>query len=200
MSSATTPADRSSGTAADETPNEDLAVATVATQLIAEHTERLMAACRVVNSANSRRLVGVCLGAGLAAALAGVVAISLNTQLMPTASSFVLPVVVTFAGALVGLTLALTQRRGLSVHEVRLVARGLAVLIKRASTIYAHKGLPTPDRLKLEIRLGEAEAALEIAERYGAIQRPPDSTASAPVHHEGALPHGPNLPDRSPSR
>jgi len=163
----------------------------VATQLIIEYTQRLLDACRAATRQQMRRtaLLGLVFACTSAAVLAW--------------ESMGLRLEVIFG--LAGIVLAISAIGPLSVRgstlardEVRLTARGLAVLVRYASEVYEHKLVDIAERLLLEVRLGEAEAALEISVRYGARTWKTEKSMTLSINNDleerDPLPSTPRIP------
>jgi hypothetical protein len=149
--------------------HEDLSVAT---DLIVEYTQRLLTACHSVTRQQMRRLTIASFLWVLVLAGAGglFVGSDLLSSVVAIRTSLLLGIAGVVAGASVGWGFS-ARFSMLARDEVRLNARGLAVLVRYASSVYEHKSVGTSERLLLEVRLGEAGAALEIASRYGAGTR-----------------------------
>jgi hypothetical protein len=147
----------------------------VATQLIIEYTQRLLAACHATTRLQMRRslLAGVAAGVLTAGALVS------RTFSVGWAPLF--GVVSALVGAFIFIGVFSMRAAILTHDEVRLTARGLGVLVRHASAVYEHKAVNFAERLLLEVRLGEAEAALEISTRYGARQTEDPKRLTSPV-------------------
>jgi hypothetical protein len=135
---------------------------------IGEHTDKLVEACRSASDLERRMLVQGVLWLASSTATAVLLTLAVQTfSLGQITEAFPWAIV----GGLLGITVALmammlsAQRMEIALDEVRLRLRGLETLVRHASAIYENHQIIGVQKLHLEVRLGEAEAALAIGRR-----------------------------------
>lgn len=135
---------------------------------IGEHTDKLVEACRSASDLERRMLVQGVLWLASSAGTAGLLTLAMQALSLGQITEAVPWAIV---GGLLGTLVALTaiilsaQRMEIALDEVRLRLRGLETLVRHASAIYENHQIIGVQKLHLEVRLGEAEAALAIGRR-----------------------------------